>query len=640
MANFYQDNDDLQFYLHRWIDWDPLVRLTEYDFKAVDAPANTAEAVESYDDILRMVGEFVAAEVAPHAAEIDRQHPEISNGQVITPPVQVGIFDQLAEMGMHGMCLPRELGGLNVPILVFSVQHELFSRADVSVCAHNGFHGGMALAMLAYSIDEGSTVYDPELPGITSTRFQEAIDEIAAGQAWGSMDITESDAGSDMARLRCRASLDDDGVWRVTGQKIYITSGHGKYHFVIARTEAVSDPADDFAGLQGLSMFLVPAWEDTPDGERRMLATFDSVEHKLGHNGSATVAISYEDTPGHLIGARGEGFKHMLKLMNGARVGVGFEALGMCEAAYRQSIEYAAQRTSMGKTIDRHEIIAEYLEEMQTDIHGIRALAMHAGWHDEMAKKIDIQLKLAPPADEDERAALQRRKRRHTRTARESTPLLKFYAGEKTVDIARRNMQIHGGAGYTKDYGAEKILRDAMVLPVYEGTSQIQALMAMKDTLLGVVKNPQRFVRQSATARFDVLRARDGRERAMARLRVLRNRTVRFLLQRLATAKLGELRHRPFAEWAGAMQGWDPKRDFSLALLHAERLTEILTQVKIAELLVAQAARFPERHHIADRWLERAEPRCRFLEDTITTTGQRLLRELAGPTDAAAEAAK
>ncbi len=639
MSNFYKDNDDLRFYVTKGIDWEPLVRLTEYDWKAPDGPESLEEAVENFGDILSMIGEFVAAEVAPRAKAIDEEHPRIEDGEVHFPPVQQEIYDQLVELGLHGMCIPRELGGFNVPFLVFSMQHELFSRADVSVCAHNGFHGGMALAMLAYSIDEGTTEFDPELPGITSTRFQQAIEEIMAGEAWGSMDITEPDAGSDMAKLRTKGVLGEDGIWRVTGQKIYITSGHAKYHFVIARTEEAADPDDAFGGLKGLSMFMVPAWEDKEDGSRELKVTFDGLEHKLGHNGSATVAISFEDSPAELIGERGEGFKHMLKLMNGARVGVGFEALGLCESAYRMARAYAAERVSMGKTIDRHEIIAEYLEEMQTDIQGIRALCVHAGWHDEMSKKLDIERKLMPPSDPDALADLDKRIKKHQRLARAATPLLKFYAAETAVDIARRAMQVHGGAGYTKDYGAEKLLRDAMVLPVYEGTSQIQALMAMKDTLLGVVKNPQRFMRQSAAARFDLLRARDPRERAVARLRVLRNRTVRFLLQRLATAKLGELRHRPFTEWAGAMQGWDPKRDFALALLHAERLTQILTDVAIAELLLEQARSHAERGEVLDRWLERAEPRCRHLEDRITTTGQRLLRTLSED-DLAAEAAK
>jgi hypothetical protein len=639
VSNFYQDNDDLRFYVTRGIDWGPLVGLTEYDWKAPDGPENLAEALETYDDILGMIGEFVATEVAPRAKSIDEEHPTLEDGWIAFPDVQQEIYDQLAELGMHGMCVPRELGGLNVPLLVFSMQHELFSRAEVSVCAHNGFHCGMAMAMLAYSIDEGTTSFDAAVPGISSTRFQDAMDEIMAGEAWGSMDITEPDAGSDMAKIRCRAVLGDDDVWRLTGQKIYITSGHGKWHFVIARTEEAGDPSDDFAGLKGLSMFLVAAWEEQPDGSRKRLVTFDGLEHKLGHNGSATVALSYEDTPGLLIGERGEGFKHMLKLMNGARVGVGFEALGMCEAAHRMATAYAAERVSMGKTIDRHEIIAEYLEEMRTDIQGIRALCVYAGWHDEMSKKLEIKRTLMPPTGSDESAELDKQLAYHRRKARAATPLLKFYAAERAVDITRRNVQIHGGAGYTKDYGAEKLLRDAMVLPVYEGTSQIQALMSMKDTLLGVVKNPQRFMRDSATARFDLLRARGAGERGVARLKVLRNRVVRYLLQQLATAKLGELRHRPFSEWAGAMQGWDPKRDFALALLHAERLAQILTDVQIAEILLDQARKFPERGEVLERWLELAEPRCRHLEDRITSTGQRLLRTLAEPV-AAAEAAK
>ena len=627
MANFYDDNADLRYYVEKGIDWEPLVRLTEYGFRAEGGFENVDDALEFYTGVLDLIGDFSANEIAPRAAEIDREHPYLEDGVVHFPPVLQGIFEQIKALELHGMCVPRELGGLNCPFLLFVLCNELIARSDVSVTAHNGFHGGSAMAMLLYSILEETTEFDREQMCITSTRFADPMAEIIAGEAWGSMDITEPGAGSDMAALRTRGEQDADGNWFVTGNKIFITSGHARYHFVIARTEP--DTGEDaFSGLAGLSMFLVPTYEFDADGNRVMLASFDGLEEKLGHHGSATVSISFDRTPAQLIGERGDGFRLMLTLMNNARVVVGFEALGICEAAWRMARDYAAERESMGKTIDQHEMVADYLDEMQTDIQGIRALAMRATWHEEMAQKLDLNLRFLAPEDDEERVQLQSDLKRHRATSRRYTPLLKYLAAEKAVEISRRNIQIHGGYGYSSEYGAEKLLRDAMVLPIYEGTSQIQALMAMKDNLMGILRGARSFVERSARAQWRSRSARDPQERRVARLQALSYRCLQFLMSRLAGHKFSEVRKQPVGQWRSAFADWDPRRDFALAMLHAERLTRILADVAICELLLDQAQRHPERAEVLERYLERAEPRCRFLADEITTTGLRLLQKL------------
>ncbi len=640
MASFYDDNDDLRFYVERGIDWEPLVRLTEQGFRAPDGHETTADAVEFYQEVLSLVGDFAASEIDPITPQLDRDHPRLHEGEVVYPEATQALFDALDGLELHGLTVPRELGGMNAPMLLFHMNSELLARADVSVCAHHGFHGGLAMAAIVFSIMEGSTTFDPDTARITDTRFREVVDSIVAGEQWGSMDITEPDAGSDMAALRCRGELGDDGQWRVTGDKMWITSGQGRWHFVIARTEEAASSDDPFAGLSGLSMFIVPATETRDDGTvHRPHTELVSVEDKLGHSASATVAIRFEQAPAMLVGERGEGFRYMLLLMNNARVGVGFEALGLCEASYRLARDYAAVRGSMGKTIDRHEMIADFLDEMRTDIQGIRALCMTAGWHEEMGQKLRVKLRLDPPSDPEERARLDKAARRHARVARRLTPLLKHLASEKAVHMARTCIQIHGGVGYSREVKAEKLLRDAMVMPIYEGTSQIQGLMAMKDTLLGVVKRPQAFLREGASARWRAVSARDPLERRLARLQSLQHQAVRHLLTQLVGAKLGELRSVKVSAWKEALSQLDPKRDFALAMLHAERLCRLLTQVAVAEVLFEQAQAHPERVDVLERWLDRAEPACRHELDLITTTGGRLLASLR-EADAAPRAAK
>lgn len=636
MANFYEDNADLRWYVEKGLDWEPLVRLTEHDFKSPDGHANVEEAVEFYKEILSLVGGFIGDEIAPRWRELDAAHPHVEDGEVVEADVTKEVFEGLNELGVHGLCIPRELGGMNAPLLLMQINHEMLSRSDVSVCAHVGFHGGIAMAALSYSVREGTTEFTLDPPVITSTRFQDCIEEIATGAEFGSMDITEPDAGSDMAALRTYGEQDEDGNWFVTGQKIFITSGHGKWHFVIARTEPDEGKTE---GLKGLSMFLVPAYVTGEDGERVRLSTINGVEHKLGHNGSATVSISFERTPARLVGERGDGFKHMLVLMNNARVGVGFESIGVSEAAHRAAVSYAAERPSMGKMIDKHEMVAEMLEDMQTEIQASRAMSMMAGWHEEIAQKIDMRLRFMPPEDADELKQMKRDLKYHQKKARHLTPLLKWYAGEKAVDIARRAIQVHGGAGYTSDYPVEKYLRDAMVFPIYEGTTQIQALMAMKDNLVAVIGDFPGFAAKLAKAKWDARTARDVHERRVAGLRVYALQAIGYLISKLAGGKVSELRHHKPGEWQKVMTDFDPKRDFALAMLHADRLTALLTDVAVADIFLAQTRIDAERVELLERWLEQAELRCEANYTRITKTGGRLLAKIGRAEAADASAA-
>ncbi len=634
MANFLKDNDDLGYYLEKGVDWDQVARVVERDFSAEGGFADAAEARQFYRDILEMVGEFVADQVAPHALEIDREGVRFDSGEAVFPERLATIFERIKELELHGMCLPRELGGQNAPLMLYFLSNELFARGEVSVMAHHGFHGGVALTMLQLSQREGTTKVDPHTGAILETRFADYIEEIRNGEAWGCMDITEPDAGSDMAALKTVAEQDEDGNWLLSGQKIFITSGHGKYHFVIARTEKPSDADDPMAGLGGLSMFMVKAYEDDEQGNRTRFVSVDRIEEKMGHHGSATAALSFERTPAQLIGKRGEGFPYMLTLMNNARISVGFECLGLCEAAYRLARDYAAERRSMGKSIDRHEMIADYLEEMQTDIQGLRALAIHGAFHEEQATRLGMQLSTRAGVDAVEKKRVEQRIAAHKAKARRVTPLVKYLGAERAVLTARRAVQILGGNGYIKEYGAEKLLRDALVMPIYEGTSQIQALMAMKDTLGGIMKNPQEFIKRIAQTRWRSLSARDPLERRLAKLELVSLAAQQHLMARTAGDKFKAVQGKPFSEWPGALfSGWDPKRDFAYAMLHAERLVQILADEAACQLLWQQAERHPERREVFERYLERAEPRSRYLLDEITSTGQRLLARLGSASD-------
>jgi hypothetical protein len=276
-------------------------------------------------------------------------------------------------------------------------------------------------------------------------------------------------------------------------------------------------------------------------------------------------------------------------------------------------------------------MIADYLDEMETDIVGLRALAMDAAFHEELGHKkalfgrFDADRKLS---DHE----IEREARAHRAIARRATPLLKYLAAEKAVEMARRCLQIHGGNGYMTEFGAEKLLRDALVMPIYEGTSQIQALMAMKDCLAGILKAPKDFLRRSAETRWRAFSARDPLERRVARLELLSLAAQRHIVTRSMAEKVKTVRRGRIPTWSQQLlTQWDPKRDFGYASLHAERLTRLLADEAIAKVLLTQARKHAERRPWLERYLERAEPRSRFLLHEITTTGQRLLQSLEPP---------
>ncbi|MEC7751854.1 MAG: acyl-CoA dehydrogenase family protein [Myxococcota bacterium] len=611
MANFLTDNEDLRFYVERAVDWERLAKHAH-----MGRPVDLKSTVQNYRDILDLVGQFSAEEIAPFGRDVDEQTAVLEEGEVNVPPRIAAIFDRMKELELHGLCLPEEVGGLNCPMMVYVLAGEMIARSEVSVMTHWAFHGGMAMAMLIYSMDEGSTEFDLEDFTIRSTRWQPYIQEILEGKSWGSMDITEAHAGSDMAQMRTRADRDDNGHWTVTGTKIFITSGHGRFHFVIARTDHLDD---EHTGLLGLSLFLVPAYTENPDGTRIRHATLDRVDEKLGHHGSVTVQITFDRSPAELIGQVGDGFRNMLLIMNNARINVGFEALGLMECAYRMAASYAADRPAMGKTIDKHELIADMLDEMRTDIQGLRALGVEAAFHEEMSQRLKLRTQ-SMSKDAPEFFQLNKEFEFHKSYSRLTTPLIKFLGAEKAVEFARRNMQIHGGSGYMCEYDAEKLLRDSLVLPIYEGTTQIQALMATKDHLGAILRAPGRVMVRMIMAWLKAwLTPPLGCKRRLAQIRWRALHAQFALIVRVVIAKWRR---------GTSMKHWDPKSDFAPALLQAENLSALLVDRVILDLLARQAQDFPDRQDVLERYLERAEPRSRYLHEKIRRGGRRLLDQL------------
>ncbi|MHC4830744.1 MAG: acyl-CoA dehydrogenase family protein, partial [Planctomycetota bacterium] len=606
---------------------DELVRIVENDFTMPDGPEDTEEAKELYFAILEEVGRFVAKEVAPVAHEFDSTGSKLVDGEVVAPESFNRVFEGLKAMDLHGLNAPRSLGGMNAPLVLYFALAEVMARADCGVMTHHGFHGGIGMSLLQYAAHEGNVHF--ENGDLVVDRFEQAMRECFSGEAWGAMVLTEPDAGSDLGRISTRAVKDAAGVWRVTGEKIFITSGHGQWHIVLARSS-------DAPGLEGLSLYLVPRIIER-DGKKVDNFVVTKVEKKVGHNSSSTCSLLYEDSEAELIGQPGEGFKLMLVLMNNARVAVSFEALGLCESAHRMATEYTNERESMGKRLSQHELVAKKLLDMDTDIRGFRALCFEAARTVEMAHRIETKLRFDAPKDLDECRRLERKMKRLQRYGRKLTPLVKYITSEGAVAITRENMQLHGGMGYITETGADKLLRDALVLPVYEGTSQIQALMALKDHLGFVTKNPAAFLRRSARARVNARRAR-GTRKLFHEAEVNVNRAIETIVARIFGTKLkaewaGKLGTGPLLErmnylTSGFMRSWDAKEDFAQGLVFAEPLCEMLAHVATAKVLLTQAEAHAEREPFARRYIRKMTPRVHALLMEIQMGAD--LDELAG----------
>ena len=614
-SNFFLDNDDLRFHFENVVEWDEITELTEFGYKLPGGHTNLEEAKEFYRNVVEAVGEYSGEFIAPRSHAIDTQGIHLVDGQVQFGKALQEVFDGIRERELYGMSVPRELGGSNCPAAVFFTAAELFARADVSVMTHFGFHGGIALALILYAAKEGSLKWGPE--GIASTRWESAIREMASGQVCGAMDLTEPDAGSDLGRIRAKA-VRRDGKWYLTGEKIFITAGYGQHHLVLAKTED-GGGGDEFEALKKLSLFLVPR-QIQREGRTIENIKITKIEEKVGHHGSATCSLEFDNSESDLIGEVNQGFELMLMMMNNARIGVGFEAVGVSEKAYRMAREFASQRKTMGQTIDRHPIVAEILMDMELDIAAARALNYAAVNASEISTKLEMMLKVAPPKDQEELRKMQRRLASTKRRARMLTPLVKYMSSENAVRITRDSMQVHGGIGYISEMGADKLLRDSLVLTVYEGTSQIQALMSLKDNMTMALRKPALFARNAARARLQASTGSDEVLRLYHRSEAAVYQSVMTILARVASDKL----KRTVAEkgWGDVsdfikMSSWDPKRDFAPALVHAERFAKAFSQVASARVLLDHAEKFPQRRKLAERYVRRMAPRVAALTDGI-----------------------
>ena len=453
MANYYNDNKALKLHLQHPL-MEKIVALKERDYADAEkfdyAPVDFADAMDNYDRVLEIVGELCGTTIADNAESVDHEGPTVADGRVTYASGTQQNLDACRKAGLMGMSMPRRFGGLNLPITPYIMAADIVSRADT------GFENLWGLQDCAETLYEFGTEEQRE-------RF---IPRVCAGETM-SMDLTEPDAGSDLQSVMLKATEAPDGTWRLNGVKRFITNGDSDIHLVLARSE------DGTKDGRGLSMFIYDKRDGGVDVRR--------IENKMGIKGSPTCELVYKNAKAELCGSRRLGLiKYVMALMNGARLGIAAQSVGVSEIAWREADAYAHERQQFGKPIAEFPAVREILATMKAKLDATRCLLYETSRYVDMYKAYeDIARERSLTADERKEMKL------YNKLADACTPLAKGLSSEYCNQNAYDAIQIHGGSGFMKDYACERVYRDARITSIYEGTTQLQVVAAIRHVLTG-----------------------------------------------------------------------------------------------------------------------------------------------------------
>ena len=449
MANYYSDHPELEFHLHHPL-MKRIVELKERDYteaeKFEDAPVDFEDAIANYDKLLKITGDVAANIIAPNSESVDLEGPHLENGRMIYASKTYENYDAATKAGLWGVDMPRRYGGLNVPMTTFSMLSEVISAADSSF---------QNIWSLQSCID---TLYEFG----SEEQRQKYIPRVCAGESM-SMDLTEPDAGSDLQRVMLKATFDEkENCWRLNGVKRFITNGDSDIHLVLARSEEGTRDG------RGLSMFIYDKRNGGVDVRH--------IEHKLGIHGSPTCELTYKNAKAELCGSTRLGLiKYVMALMNGARLGIAAQSVGLSQEAYNEALAYARERAQFNTKIIDMPAVYDMLARMKAKLDAGRSLLYQTSRYVDIYKALeDIQRerKLTP----EERDEL----KKYSRLADAFTPMAKGMNSEYANQNAYDAISIHGGSGFIMEYKCQRLYRDARIFSIYEGTTQLQVVAAIR----------------------------------------------------------------------------------------------------------------------------------------------------------------
>ena len=540
MANFFSDNRDLEFTLNN-LDLNEAVALRENNYEFAKefetAPVDYADALDNFNRVLDVVGQICGDNIEPRSRTVDREGPHFADGVVTYHPLTEANLEDLRNADVSGVMLEHRFGGLNFPVSVYTMMTEMVSRADASL--QNLF----GLQDIAETISEFGN----------EEQKQQYLPLFAQGLVDGSMDLTEPDFGSDLQSVKLRAWQDEKtGQWYLNGMKRFITNGCADVHLVLARSEEGTGDG------RGLSMFICEACPQL---------VVRRIEDKMGIHGVATCELQYNDVPAQLCGKRRLGLiRYVMSLMNGARVAISAQAVGIAEAAYRAARQYAAEREQFKKSIDKFPAIYDMLAGMKAKLTAARTLLY------ETTRAVDLRTVYTHLAEgPDATPEIREKAKYYNKLAAILTPMCKAMATESANQIAYDTIQIHGGTGYMRDFNAERFYRDARITNIYEGTTQLQVVAAIGGVM-------QRDADKRLQEMFD-------------------------LNYEGESARLAEIVKGLYAKQLEAVKFVADRKDVAYHDLHARDLVEMETYVFVGMLMLRDAQKSEDRFVLAERYI-------------------------------------
>ncbi|MBQ0062517.1 MAG: acyl-CoA dehydrogenase family protein [Prevotella sp.] len=449
MMNYYSDHPELKFHLAHPL-MKRIVELKEVDYRDKDqykeAPASLEEALENYDLVMEIAGDVAANIIAPNSESVDEEGPHLEDGRMIYASKTFENLEAMNKAGLNGVSMPRRYGGMNFPIVAFSMLSEIVAAADA------GFQNIWSLQSCIDTLYEFGS----------EDQRQRYIPRICQG-ATMSMDLTEPDAGSDLQRVMLKATYDDDEqCWRLNGVKRFITNGDSDVHLVLARSEEGTRDG------RGLSMFIYD--------KRTGGVNVRHIEHKLGIHGSPTCELVFKNAKAELCGSTRLGLiKYVMSLMNGARLGIAAQSVGVCQEAYNEAVKYAGERKQFDTVIKDFPAVYDMLTRIKAKLDAGRSVLYMT------ARYVDIYKNLEDISHERKLTTEERQEqKKYSRLADALTPIAKGMTSEYANQCAYDAIQIHGGSGFIMEYKSQRLYRDARIFSIYEGTTQLQVVAALR----------------------------------------------------------------------------------------------------------------------------------------------------------------
>ena len=596
--NLFTDISDRPLLLNKYSRIPSYVMDWESTFGDPNTFKNAEEGLEFYQGALEEIGKLAAQVIRPKAAELDEHGVHLKDGQVILPEVLQSHLKRLVELGVFSAQVHRTDGGLNLPQAVQVIGLEMLAQA----CPNTGLTVA-AFSMASFVAKWGTAEQKARiLPKLMNNEWQTA------------MALTEAEAGSDLGKLRTSGKKVGDH-YLVNGAKRFITNGNADIVFTLVRTDPTSK------GLNGLSVLILLK---EFDGKSNVKVT--KIEDKVCLHSSPTCELAFEDSVGELLGPEGEGFKVMLDLMNEARLAMAALATGIATAALEEAKQYAQQRVTWDKPIIQHPLVADMLHEMELEIGAMRSMVMEAACCGDL---------LAIAEKKGDKSAIRKWKTRYRRL----TPLCKYYCCEKAVTITRNALQLFGGYGVCKEYPVERLWRESVIYPIYEGTSQIQSLMVLKDTLKDVAHHAAGFLGSLAGAWAESKVTLDPVKSSLLQARNELNQAIRKILSSIIRDKfktdIEDLKQSKIQEFIKdfSLNLLSEKTDLTYPFLSAERLTRITCDYYALKCLVDQSCKDPSRLEWILNYADLILPRMRMENSYLAVRMGSPLKYLKQPSD-------